>query len=90
MCAYATCRTEAPFSSSFKLPVVEKQTFGLQECIAGAIHLCTSGFILVLERLECISERAENYSFLCQRDLIPVQGEAIVLRILHKHIKTKK
>lgn len=78
------CRIEALFLSSFKLPVVEKQTFGLQECIADAIHLCTAGFILVLEGPECMSERAENASF------FPIQDEATVLRVLHKHIKTKK
>jgi len=68
------CSVEAPFLSSFKLPVVEKQTFGLQECIADAFHLFTSGFVLVLERLECMSEKAENYSFFLSERPHPNSG----------------
>lgn len=47
-------------------------------------------FMLVLERLKHVSEWTEDYSCLCRGDPIPPQGEAVVLRVLHEHIKTKK
>lgn len=77
-------RIENPFLSNFKLPVTERQKFGFHKCIAGAIHLCISDFIYVLERIQlvCIRKWTEKMDrkilIFFQKAPISTQGDTTV------------